>query len=96
MSKLLQNACYIPEDNFYLVSTDVDEPNIYTYKDKKVLAIKGNLEFAMRGGDFIELLEAGRYVEWCLTDEDTIETIDQRSLIKIEGNDKWELLKNYI
>lgn len=82
VSKLLQNAVWIPEDNVYLVSTSADEPTVHTYRDGKVLAIKGGLEYALRGGDFIELLEAGRYEERCLTDEDAFDHIAKSLLIQ--------------
>ena len=93
-TKLLQNAVFIPEDNVYLVSIDPDEPVCHTYRDGLVLAIKGGLYYAMRGGDYIKLLEQDRYVEWIVTDDCRADYIADKMLEMDERSGKWILSKD--
>lgn len=75
---LLQNAVFIPEDDFYLVSSHVHDFITYTFKDGKTISVDGGAgpgSYARRAGDFGTLNLAGRYSERCLTTEDPFDHV---------------------
>jgi hypothetical protein len=74
---LLQNAIYVPEDDLYLVSLHRHDFRGHKLRDGKMLCVDGGVGedgYGRRVGDLAELDEAGRYIEFCLTDEDPFET----------------------
>lgn len=80
MSKLLQNALYIPEDDLYLVSTHTHDFNGHKLRDGKEIYVDGGREYARRVGDLFSLDEEGRYTECCLMDDQPFEYIADRLL----------------
>ena len=80
MPSLIQNAIFIPEDNLYLVSSHTHDFVGHTFKDDKEIFVDGGTSYARRGGDLYNLDEAGRYVEYCLTTEDTFADIADKLL----------------
>lgn len=73
MSKLIQNAIHIPEEDLYLVSTHTHDYVAHTLKDGLEIDIDGGPSYAKRCGDLYKLDEAKRYIEYCLVDDDPFE-----------------------
>lgn len=92
MPHLIQNALYIPEDDFYLVSQSSDDIQVHKFSDGKIIAIQGGLEFAQRVPIllFSDLLDQGRIEEWSLSNEDSAELVSRRMLHLVGG--KWRLV----
>lgn len=101
MPKLIQNAIFIPEDDLYLVSRHTHDFARHVFEDKTELYIDGGTSYARRGGgDLYKLSESSRYVEMCLTDEDSFEHIANNLLWGICGEDetgamRFRLIKEY-
>lgn len=87
MAKLLQNSLYVPEDDIYLISTHVHDFRCHKLRDSKEICVDGGKEYCRRVGDLFELDEAGRYVEFCLTDDQPFEYIAERLLWGSMGKD---------
>ena len=87
MSKLLQNALYIPENDLYLISTHVHDYREHVFKDFLTLAVDGGLDYCRRVGDLFKLDEAGRYIECCLQDDMPFEYIADKLLWGSSGVD---------
>lgn len=75
MSKLLQNAIYVPEDDLFLVSCHTHDYVQHTLskEPKLIVAIDGGTSYGRRTGDLYELSEAGRYDEYCLVEGEPFE-----------------------
>lgn len=73
---LVQNAIHIPEDDLFLVSSHGHDYREHTLsgEPKLSIAVDGGLDYARRVGDLFDLDSAGRYEEYCLTDQDPFET----------------------
>jgi hypothetical protein len=87
MPTLLQNAAYIPEDDTYIVSCHTHDFVCHTFGDGKEICLDGGKSYARRAGDIYTLSEQKRYVELCLTDEDTFEHIANNLLWGTRGKD---------
>lgn len=87
MSELIQNCLYIPEDDVYLISTNVHDFREHRFKDGSILAVDGGREYARRVGDLFELDAAGRYIECCLRDDMPFEYIADRLIWGSAGQD---------
>jgi len=72
MSKLIQNAVYVPEKDTYLCSKNTHDFQSITLIDDKEFYIDGGTSYIRRGGD-IDLTKNGRIVSFDLMDTDPFE-----------------------
>lgn len=86
MSRLLQNALWIPEDDVYLKSGHQHDFVTHVFRDGLSIAVDGGLEYCRREGDLYKLLEpVARYEERCLSTDDPFSHIAEHLLWGTRG-----------
>jgi len=84
MPSIIQNAVYVPELQSHFVAPEDSTSRTIPLNDGKVLIIGGGLESAWRAsateGDYIKIIYADRYIDFCLTDEYPVEVIRDKLL----------------
>ncbi len=89
MSNLLQNAVHILQEDIYVVSTHQHDYVTHVFKDVEPslsISVDGGAAYARRASE--DFLRAEPfYEEFCLTDEDTFEHIEDRLLWGTRGKD---------
>jgi hypothetical protein len=99
MTKIIQNAVYIPEGEVFLLAPPIPtETHSFVYEDGLALIIGGGLESAWRDGNgegvFAKIAYAERYEEYALNDEYPIEIIRERLIWPDIGGSTGTLIKD--
>jgi hypothetical protein len=88
MSKIIQNAVYIPEDDLYLNSVNVHDFREWSSdKDGASFFIDGGCEYFRSCDDILGLLASGRVIDYNLTTDDPFEIIAAKLLWGSRGLD---------
>ncbi len=93
MSKLIQNAVRIVDEDLFLVSTHVHDFVMHRLQDGREIAVDGGLAYTRRVGDLYALDEEGKYEEWSMSDDWPLADVAEKLLWGTRGKDGTEPLR---